>query len=73
MVANKVYNNNAVATVYPDGREAVLVGSGIGFGRRPGDTIDEKKIQKIYFIQDDLQTRFLQLLKDARPDALQSA
>ena len=73
MVANKVYNNNAVATVYPDGREAVLVGSGIGFGRRPGDTIDEKKIQKIYFIQDDLQTRFLQLLKDARPEALQAA
>ena len=73
MVANKVYNNNAVATVYPDGREAILVGSGIGFGRRPGDAIDEKKIQKVYFIQDDLQTRFLQLLKDARPETLQAA
>ena len=73
MVANKVYNNNAVATVYPDGREAILVGPGIGFGQRPGGIIDEKKIQKVYFIQDDLQTRFLQLLKDARPDALQAA
>lgn len=73
MKANKVYNNNAVAVVYPDGREAILVGSGIGFGKRPGDWIDQRKIQKVYFIQDALQTRFLQLLKDARRDALQAA
>ena len=73
MNANKVFNNNAVAVVYPDGREAILVGSGIGFGRRPGDRVDERKIEKIYFIQDDLQTRFLQLLKNTRPDALQAA
>ena len=46
MIATKVFNNNAVATVHPDGREAILVGSGIGFGRRPGDTVDEKKIEK---------------------------
>jgi beta-glucoside operon transcriptional antiterminator len=73
MKANKVFNNNAVAVFWHDGREAVLVGSGIGFGRRPGDTIDEKKIQKVYFIQDELQSRFLQLLGDARPEALQAA
>lgn len=73
MVANKVYNNNAVAAVHPDGREVILVGTGIGFGKRPGDQIDEKKIQKTYYIQDVLQSRFLQLLKDARPEALQAA
>lgn len=73
MKASKVYNNNAVAVVYPDGREAILTGAGIGFGKRPGDPVDEKKIRKVYFIQDELQTRFLQLLKDARPDALQAA
>ena len=73
MIANKVFNNNAVSAVYPDGREAVLVGSGIGFGRRPGDKVDANKIEKVYFIQDDLQTRFLQLLKNARPDALKAA
>ena len=73
MKANKVFNNNAVAVFWPDGREAILTGSGIGFGKRPGDAIDEKKIQKVYFIQDDLQSRFLQLLGDARPEALQAA
>lgn len=73
MKAVKVYNNNAVGAVYPDGREAVAIGSGIGFHKKPGDVVDEKKIEKIYYIQDDLQTKFLQLLKDARPEALRAA
>ena len=73
MKANKVYNNNAVAVNWIDGTEAILVGSGIGFGKRPGDPIDESKIQKVYYIQDELQTRFLQLLRSARPEALQAA
>lgn len=73
MNANKVYNNNAVAVIWHDGREAILVGTGIGFCKRPGDPVEEKKIQKVYFIQDALQSRFLQLLKDARPEALRAA
>lgn len=73
MKAVKVYNNSAVSTVAPDGREAVVIGSGIGFGKRPGDTLDESKIEKIYYIQDELQTRFLQLLKDTRREALCAA
>lgn len=73
MKAVKVYNNNAVATICSDEREAILIGSGIGYHKRPGDLIDEKKIEKIYYIQDDLQTRFLQLLKNARPEALKAS
>lgn len=37
MQAVKVFNNNAVSVIMPDGREAILVGNGLGFGRRPGD------------------------------------
>ena len=73
MKAVKVYNNNAVSTVFQDQREAVLVGSGIGFNKKPGDVVDKKKIEKIYYIQDELQTKFLQLLKDARPESLKAA
>lgn len=36
MQAVKVFNNNAVSVVMPDGREAILVGNGLGFGRRRG-------------------------------------
>lgn len=73
MKAIKVYNNNAVSTVFPDSREAVLVGSGIGFNKKPGDVIDKRKIEKVYYIQDELQTKFLQLLKDTRPESLKAA
>lgn len=73
MKAVKIYNNSAVSTIWPDGREAVLIGNGIGYKKRPGETIDEKKIEKIYYIQDSLQTRFMQLLKDAKPEALEAS
>ncbi len=73
MRAVKVYNNNAVSTVTSDGREAVVIGSGVGFSKRPGDKIEENRIEKIYYIQNDLQTRFLQLLNDTRPEALEAA
>ncbi len=70
MKAVRIFNNNAVSTVTPDGREAVVIGSGVGFNKRPGDAIDEGKIEKIYCIQDELQTRLLQLLKDTSPEIL---
>ncbi len=73
MIAKKVFSNNAVATIDVDGREVILVGSGIGFGKHSGDVIDNHKIEKIYYVQDALQTRFLQLLKDTRPEALDAA
>lgn len=73
MKAVRIFNNNAVSAVGPDGREAVLIGPGIGFHKRPGEELDEQKIEKIFYIQNDLQTKFLQLLKDARPEALKAA
>lgn len=71
MKAVKVYSNNSISTVFPDGREAVLIGSGIGFGKRPGDEIDARRIEKTYYIQDELQTKFLQFLKDTSPETVQ--
>lgn len=73
MEALRVYNNSAVSAVKPDGREVVLIGSGIGFSKKPGDIIDERKIEKTYYIQSELQTKFLQLLKDASPEAVRAA
>ena len=59
MQAVKVFNNNAVSVVMPDGREAILVGNGLGFGRRPGDVIDKSRVSKVYYVQNELQTKFL--------------
>lgn len=68
----KIYNNNAVSVVTPGGREAIVLGNGIGFHKRPGDEIDDHKIQKVYYIQDEMQLKFLQMLQDVRPDVMEA-
>ena len=69
----KVFNNNAVSTVMPDGREAIVLGKGIGFNKRPGDVISERLIEKVYYVQNEMQTKFLQMLQDVRPDVMEAA
>ena len=69
----KIFNNNAVSTVMPDGREAIVLGRGIGFNKRPGDPISEELVEKVYYVQDEMQTKFLQMLQDVRPDVLEAA
>lgn len=69
----KVFNNSAVSTVMPDGQEAIVLGKGIGFNRRPGSPINEELIEKIYYVQDEMQTKFLQMIQDVRPDVIEAA
>lgn len=69
----KIFNNNAVSTVMPDGREAIVLGRGIGFNKRPGDPINETLVEKVYYVQDEMQTKFLQMLQDVRPDVMEAA
>lgn len=71
--AIRVFNNNAVSTVMPDGREAIALGKGIGFHKRPGDTIEERFVEKVYFVQDEMQTKFLQMLQDVEPNVMRAA
>ena len=73
MQAVKVFNNNAVSVVMPDGREAILVGNGLGFGRRPGDTIDRDRVSKVYYVQNEMQTKFLKMLENVTPQVMQAA
>ncbi|MGN0974739.1 MAG: PRD domain-containing protein [Gemmiger sp.] len=69
----KIFNNNAVSTTMPDGREAIVLGNGIGFHKRPGDPVDESRIEKVYYVQDEMQTRFLQMLQNVRPEVMEAA
>ena len=73
MKAIKVFNHNAVSTVMPDGREAIVLGKGIGFQKRPGDPVEERHIEKVYYVQDEMQTKFLQMLQDVEPSVMRSA
>ncbi|MBS5937957.1 CAT RNA binding domain-containing protein [Clostridium sp.] len=54
----KLFNNNIVATIAEDNREVNVQGSGIGFQKKIGDLIDEDKIEKRYFIEDESKSKF---------------
>jgi beta-glucoside operon transcriptional antiterminator len=47
MLIKKVFNNNSIL-VLSEGRELILTGKGIGYGKREGDEVDVSKIQKRY-------------------------
>ena len=50
MLIEKVINNNIVSAFDDTGREVVVMGRGLGFGVRPGQPVNEKKIEKVFRI-----------------------
>lgn len=64
MQISRVLNTNAVLSTGTDGNEIVLLGCGIGFKSRPGDEVDESKIEKRFTLNDKKQlNRFQELLE----------
>lgn len=53
MVINQIINNNVVSAVDEKGQEVVAMGRGLGFGIKPGAKVDEKKIEKIFRMEDE--------------------
>lgn len=65
MDIKKIINNNIVSSVDRDGRELVVMGRGIGFGKKPGQKIDEESVEKIFRMDnEDSLERFEELLTD---------
>lgn len=60
----RIFNNNVVATLTDDRKEAIVQGSGIGFQKKPGDVIDESKIEKLFIFHDEERTKFDKLMED---------
>ena len=54
MIVEKVLNNNVVVSIDPKTKkEVILMGSGIAFNKKPGQQIDEKKIEKTCVVDDE--------------------
>jgi len=63
MRIDKIINNNIVSVRDHQGIEMVAMGKGIGFGRRPGDEIDDKTVEKIFTLNNmDGKEYFKELL-----------
>lgn len=48
MVIKKILNNNAAAVINEKGKECIVIGKGIAFGKKVGESIDTKHAVKIY-------------------------
>ncbi|MFT0848485.1 PRD domain-containing protein [Actinomycetaceae bacterium L2_0104] len=57
MKISRIFNNNSVGVVLPDGREAVLVGPGLGWNKRRGDAVNEVQIEKRYILEQNQQSQ----------------
>ncbi len=69
----KVINNNTVSTVLDSKKEVILTGAGIGFKKRPGDSVDMEKVEKVYQRKDRLFARYEQIYRHIPPGYFQMA
>lgn len=67
MRVKKSINNNVLCAIDDKGKEMILTGKGIGFGKKPGERVDETKIQKIYHMEGKSQQRKLRELIESIP------
>ncbi|MCY8102550.1 PRD domain-containing protein [Bacillus haynesii] len=59
----KVLNSSVVLAVDQNQQEMVLFGRGIGYGRKPGNRIEEKQADQVFMPVDNMKAKeFLQLL-----------
>ena len=61
----KTINNNIVVSLDQKNREMIVMGRGLGFKKKAGDTIEEDKIEKIFTLNDKKSnTNFRKLVDD---------
>lgn len=48
----KVLNNNVLMAETKKGNEVILIGGGLGFGKKKGEDIDSSSIEKMFVLQD---------------------
>lgn len=63
MIIEKIINNNIISSTDAEGREIIVMGRGLGFGKKTGQQLDEGTVEKVFRINDmDDQERFRELL-----------
>ncbi|TPE14566.1 transcriptional antiterminator BglG [Pantoea vagans] len=63
----KVLNNNVVVVQDEQGREQVVMGRGLAFQKRVGDSLNTAQIEKVFALQSDLLVRRLEELLNQIP------
>ncbi|RLM07149.1 transcription antiterminator LicT [Gibbsiella quercinecans] len=68
MIVDKILSNNAVLLTNAKHEEIVAIGRGIGFGKKPGDSVDAREIESQFVKKSEgLADVFFQLLAEIPP------
>lgn len=71
MRIKKILNTNAIIGEDLFGHQVLLLGSGIGFKRKPGDAVDKKLVEKNFILTDPKHmSRFEQIMGTIPPEHL---
>lgn len=62
MLIEKIINNNIISCIDENGKEAVVMGRGLGFKCKPGQPVDESKAEKIFRVDNPQESERLQAL-----------
>ncbi len=60
MKIEKIINNNIVSSFDNKDREIIVMGRGLGFGRKIGETIEDAKVEKVFRMDTEAETAHLQ-------------
>jgi beta-glucoside operon transcriptional antiterminator len=64
MFVEKVINNNIVTSFDHKAREIIVMGKGLGFGKKNGDLIDQSQIEKTFLLKNQKQSdQFMSLIE----------
>lgn len=64
----KLINNNVVFSTNEEGKEVILFGKAIGFGKKRGDTVEASQVLKVFeSIDDRSRTYLVNLVEDIEP------
>lgn len=73
MKIEKVINNNLIKSHNDHGQEVLVMGCGLGFKKKPGETIDDTLIEKVYVAADHAEAnRLMQLLEKVPLEHMQA-
>ena len=60
----KVINNNVVSAYNDNGKEIVVVGKGIGFQKKNGDSVNQELTEKVFLLNDGSTSEFEEIIRD---------
>ncbi|SDZ34069.1 transcriptional antiterminator [Evansella caseinilytica] len=64
IIVKKVLNNNVIIAEHPNYDEVVLIGKGLGFGKKQGDVVASERAEKFFVLKDaDEQQQYIHLLE----------